>query len=84
MAELLVTPEELMNLGNKVAQEAEAMSELIKKLDTKVQNVNNSWSGMASTAFYNSYVQMQKALKDFPKVVQAIAGSAQGAAKALS
>ena len=82
MAELMVTPEELMNLGNKVAQEAEAMDQLIKELDGKVETVNSSWSGMASTSFYNSYVNMQKALKEFPKVVQAIAASAQGAAKA--
>lgn len=82
MAELMVTPEELMNLGNKVAQEAEAMDQLIKELDGKVETVNSSWSGMSSTSFYNSYVNMQKALKEFPKVVQAIAASAQGAAKA--
>lgn len=81
MAELM-DAEELMNLGNKVAQEAEAMDQLIKELDGKVETVNSSWSGMSSTSFYNSYVNMQKALKEFPKVVQAIAASAQGAAKA--
>lgn len=82
MSELMVTPEELMNLGNQVAKKAEEMSSFLKQLDAKVQTVNDSWDGMASNAYFNSYVEMQEALKMFPQVVQAIAGSAQGAAQA--
>lgn len=82
MAALRVTPEELMNLANKIASKAEELNTLCKELDGKVETVANSWDGMASNSYYNSYVGMQKAIHDFPVVVQAIASSAQGAAKA--
>lgn len=80
MAALNVTPQELMDLANKIASKAEEMNNLCKNLDSKVETVGNSWSGMAANSLYNSYVNMQEAIHSFPKVVQAIANSAQVAA----
>ncbi len=82
MVALRVTPEELMTLANKIAAKAEELNKLCTTLDEKVQTVADSWDGMSSNAFYNSYVAMQEAVHTFPQVVQAIASSAQGAAKA--
>lgn len=82
MAGLTVTPEELMNLANQVAEKAEELNNLATNLDTRIEAVANSWSGMSSNAYYNSYVEMQEAVHQFPQVVQAIASSAQAAAKA--
>ena len=81
MASLRVTPEDLMNMGNQIASKAAELEQLCKSLDGKVETVANSTSGMASNAFYNSYASMQEAVHSFPQVVQAIASSAQGAAK---
>lgn len=82
MAALRVTPEELMALANKIASKAEELNKLCTTLDQKVQTVADSWDGMAANAFYHSYVMMQDAVHTFPQVVQAIASSAQAAAKA--
>lgn len=80
MATLRVTPEELMELANQIAQNAEDLNGLATSLDKKVEDVTDSWKGMSSNAYYNKYVEMQEALHKFPEVVQGIASSAQGAA----
>jgi len=81
MSELRVAPEELMAMANTIAEKAEEMSDLLKKLDTKIETVKASWDGMSANAMYNSYVGMRESLQQFPQVVLGIAGQAQTAAK---
>ena len=81
MSELRVAPEELMAMANNIAEKAEEMSELIKKLDAKIETVKSGWDGMSANAMYNSYVGMRESLQQFPQVILGIASQAQTAAK---
>ena len=79
---LTVTPEDLMNLANQIAQYAQDMNDQVKVLDSKIDAVSTSWTGISSNTFYNKYVEMQPTLHAYAEVVQAIANVAQTAAKA--
>ena len=81
---LRVTPPELMRIANKVAEKAGELEEKCKTLDNKIEILTTNAKGLASNAFYNRYVEMQEAVHGFPKVVQAIASTAQSAAKAYN
>lgn len=82
MAELKVTPEELMRLGNQIAEKALELNTKVSKLDGRIESVASAWTGISSNAFYNKYVEMQPALHSFAQILQQIAGVAQTAAKA--
>ncbi len=82
MAELKVTPEDLMKLGNQIAEKAELLNTKVSQLDKKIESVASAWTGISSNAFYNSYVEAQPALHSFAQILQQIAGVAQTAAKA--
>lgn len=82
MATLSVKPEELMTAANQVATKAGELEQKCKALDSKIETLTTNAKGMASNAFYNRYVEMQDAIHGFPKIVQAIASTAQSAAKA--
>lgn len=84
MATLSVQPEELMTAANQIATEAGTLEEKCKALDSKIETLTTNAKGMASNAFYNRYVEMQDAIHGFPKIVQAIASTAQSAAKAYN
>ena len=81
MAELRVTPEELMNYGNKIAEKAEQLNTKISALDSKIESVASAWTGISSNAFYNSYVNMQPTMHSFAQILQQIAQVAQTSAK---
>ena len=82
MSSVVVSPEELMNFANKIATKAGDLEQKCKALDDKIATLTTNAKGMASNAFYNRYVEMQDAIHGFPKIVQAIASTAQSAAKA--
>ena len=81
MAELRVTPEELMNYGNKIAEKAEQLNAKVSALDSKIESVASAWTGISSNAFYNNYVNMQPTMHSFAQILQQIAQVAQTAAK---
>jgi len=81
MAELKVTPEELMNYGNKIAEKAEQLNTKVSALDAKIESIASAWTGISSNAFYNSYVEIQPSLHSFAQILQQIAQVAQTSAK---
>ena len=81
MAELKVTPEELMNYGNKIAEKAEELNNKVTALDAKIESVASAWTGISSNAFYNSYVELQPTMHSFAQILQQIAQVAQSSAK---
>ena len=81
MAELKVTPEELMNYGNKIAEKAEQLNNQVKALDSRIESIASAWTGISSNAFYNRYVELQPSLHGFAQILQQIASVAQTSAK---
>ncbi len=81
MAELKVTPEELMNYGNKIAEKAELLNNKVTALDSRVESLAAVWTGISSNAFYNRYVELQPTLHSFAQILQQIAQVAQTSAK---
>ena len=81
MAELKVTPEELMSYGNQIAEKAEQLNAKESALDAKIESIASAWTGISSNAFYNSYVNLQPTLHSFAQVLQQIAQVAQTSAK---
>ncbi|MBQ3279763.1 MAG: WXG100 family type VII secretion target [Clostridia bacterium] len=81
MAELKVTPEELMSYGNQIAEKAEQLNAKVSALDAKIESIASAWTGISSNAFYNSYVNLQPTLHSFAQVLQQIAQVAQTSAK---
>ena len=81
MAELKVTPEELMSYGNQIAEKAEQLNAKVSALDAKVESIASVWTGISSNAFYNSYVEIQPSLHSFAQILQQIAQVAQTSAK---
>ena len=82
MADLKVTPEELMKLGNEIAGKAEELNKKVSELDGKIETISGVWTGISSNAFYNSYVNLQPTLHSFAQILQQIAQVAQSSAKA--
>lgn len=83
MANILITPEELMQEANQMVQKSVDLSSLLQSLDGKIETIAAAWDGLAQNAFYNTYQGMREQIQAFPEAVQGIGIQAQAAAKAF-
>lgn len=84
MASIIVTPEELEVMGNDVVGISEEVRELLSKLQSKVDQICDSWDGLAQDAFLDSYNELKTALDQFPEIVNGIGQQTIGAAQAFA
>ncbi len=83
MANVVITPEQVMSLANQLSTVAEKMDRQVTTLGDKVEDMTTVWTGMGSNAYYNMYVRMEESLRGFPKLLEQIAAEAKASARAL-
>lgn len=84
MADIKVNPEELEGMGNEVVGYSEEISDILSKLQSKVDQICDAWDGLAQDAFLASYEEMKEALNTFPEIVNGIGQQTIGAAQAFA
>lgn len=84
MATIRVTPETLEQQGSELVNHAGDLSDILAKVDGKINEIIDGWDGLAQDAFYDLYVNMKESLDKFPEIVKSLGSAAQGAAKAFS
>lgn len=83
MANIVITPEVVMNLANQLSTVAEKLDKQVTTLGDTVEDMTTTWTGMGSNAYYNMYVRMEEALRGYPQLLESIAAEAKASAKAL-
>ena len=83
MANVVITPEVVMNLANQLSTVAEKLDKQITELGNKIEDMTTVWTGMGSNAYYNMYVRQEEALRGYPQLLESIAAEAKASAKAL-
>ncbi|MBQ6399567.1 MAG: WXG100 family type VII secretion target [Clostridia bacterium] len=83
MANVVITPEQVMRKANELSQVAERLDKQVSVLGDIVDEMTTQWTGMGSNAYYNMYVRMEESLRGYPKLLESIAAEAKASAKAL-
>ena len=85
MAQIRITPEELRNAADFLAQRLEAINAEVSSLHDKIQEVAGNWEGAAQSSFIDTFENdMYPILRDtLPQVVEGIAGQLDGAADTI-
>ena len=85
MAQIRITPEELRDAADSLAQRLEAINAEVSSLHDKIQEVAGNWEGAAQSSFIDTFENdMYPILRDtLPQVVEGIAGQLDGAADTI-
>ena len=81
---ITLTPEELDAQGKDLIQFASDLSDILKSVDAKVEEINAGWKGLAQDAYFNMYGEMKTSLEKFPEMVEGLGNATVAAAEAFS
>ena len=72
MASIRVTPEELSSQGKDLIGYAGDLSDVLKSIDSKINEIIDGWDGLAQDAYYDMYSKMKESLDKFPEMVNSL------------
>ena len=84
MANIRVTPEELESQGRDLLGMADELSDIMKMVDNKINEIIAGWDGLAQDAYYDMYMNMRQMLEKFPELVDSIGQATIASAQAFS
>ena len=85
MAQIRITPEELIDGGKFLEQRLEAISREVTSLKSKIDQVAGNWEGAAQSSFIQTFENdMYPILRDtLPEVITGIVAQLNGAAETI-
>lgn len=84
MASIRVTPEVLNGEGNDLVSYAGDLSEILRSIDTKINEIIDGWDGLAQDAYFDMYSTMKQNLDKFPELVDSLGKATISAAEAFA
>ena len=84
MAIIRVTPEQLESQGRDLIGMANEISDIMKMVEAKINEIIAGWDGLAQDAYYDMYLQMKQMLEKFPELVDSIGQATIASAQAFS
>lgn len=84
MSEIRVKPDELESQGRDLNGFAQDLEEILSNIDSKINEIIESWDGMAQDGYYNMYSTMKESLNQFPKLVDSLGDATISAAQAFA
>ncbi len=84
MANIRVTPETLDAQGKDLINYAVDLSDILKTIDGKINEIIGGWDGLAQDAYFDMYTNMKESLDQFPQLVDTLGQATCGAAEAFS
>ena len=81
MNEFRIDPELMRVRASEYRAEADAVDEIIKKMDILLNNMSNEWIGMTSEAFCNRYEELRPAFVDARDLICNIAETIEAVTK---
>ncbi len=84
MASIKVTPEELSVQGNDLVGYAGDLSDILTAINSKVEEIIDSWDGLAQDAYYSMYETMKESLDQFPTLVESLGTATVSSAEAFA
>lgn len=84
MASIRVTPETLNTQGNDLIGFAGDLADILKLIDGKINDICDSWDGLAQDAYFDMYSKMKESLNSFPELVRSLGDATVSSAEAFS
>lgn len=84
MASIRVTPETLSSEGDDLIAYAGDLSDVLKSIDSKINEIIDGWDGLAQDAYFDMYTTMKESLDKFPELVNSLGEATVSAAEAFS
>lgn len=84
MASIRVTPETLDSQGNELKGYGKELENILKSIDSKINEIIDEWDGLSQDAYFDMYSEMKQSLDQFPDLVDALGNATVAAAKAFS
>ena len=84
MATIRVTPEELNAQGGDLISYSEELAGTLNEIGLKIQEITDSWDGLAQDAYWEMYQTLNESLKTFPELVKSLGEATQSAAEAFA
>lgn len=84
MASIRVTPETLSSEGDDLIAYAGDLSDVLKSIDSKINEIIDGWDGLAQDAYFDMYSTMKESLDKFPELVNSLGEATVSAAEAFS
>lgn len=84
MASIRVTPETLSEQGNELIGYSNDLADILKSIDTKINEIIEAWDGLAQDAYYEMYTAMKESLDKFPELVNSLGEATVSSAEAFA
>lgn len=84
MPEIRVNPEVLNTQGNDLIGFSGDLADILKSIDSKINEIIDGWDGLAQDAYFEMYTNMKTSLEQFPELVNALGEATVSSAEAFS
>lgn len=71
--QIRMTPETMRSRAKEYLNQAEAVGEVISKMDILLDNLQSEWEGQASRSYAERYGQLKPSFEDAQKLIEQIA-----------
>jgi len=78
-----VTPEELISMSNRYANEGSQVGEQVTRLDQMIQELESIWEGQSSQAFSEQYQSLRPSFLKMQQLLEDISSQLNSTAKTL-
>lgn len=72
MAQIKLTPSEVIAAGEQITSMGEEVDALIGEIDKLVGQINGVWEGSANSAYFAQYTSLKQTLTKMPELVRGL------------
>lgn len=73
---IVLNPELLENQGEELVNYSEQLADILRSIDTKINEIIENWYGMAQDSYFELYNEIKKSLDTVPGVVDTLGKAA--------
>lgn len=84
MASIRVTPETLETQGKDLIGYGGDLADILKSIDSKINEIIDGWDGLSQEAYYDMYSSMKESLDSFPELVNSLGEATVSSAEAFA